>query len=244
MECIFKNENNRNQFISYSILTCINEYDMPDFEPHDDKHRYYDLPQRINHEYQDLPTSSLLFPSVMSCIKTGSRAENTYSQHSDDDFMYVIGPIKAKEKLEDLPPTIDPNLYVSWEPTEHDGFYYIKDRYNNYMYPQMLQMKLVAILNIDSTNKGISRFSPRKTFLNMELATPKTNVNVPAVKADNEDKVIAIALEAWPSDVWSNFATNTKLIWCKDLLSKFKGKNKVKDNQYPARHDVSTSECL
>jgi len=123
MENIFKNKNNRDQFLSYNIITEYEHEVKPEPKQlQSEQQEYQNLPQAVHHEYQDLPTSSLLFPSVMSCIKTGSRAENTHHRGSDFDFMYVIGPIKAKERLEDFPSTIDPNQFVYLERTEHDGF--------------------------------------------------------------------------------------------------------------------------
>jgi len=224
MENIFKNKNNRDQFLSYNIITEYEHEVKPEPKQlQSEQQEYQNLPQAVHHEYQDLPTSSLLFPSVMSCIKTGSRAENTHHRGSDFDFMYVIGPIKAKERLEDFPSTIDPNQFVYLERTEHDGFYYIKDRYNNYLYPQMLQMKLAPVLNIGNQN-----IYPHENEHEKGIATAKNQVNRPAITVGEEDQVIAIELEAWPLDIWSSFASNARLIWCEDLLPKLKGTIKTK----------------
>ena len=157
--------------------------------------------------------SNLIFPIVTRAIKTGSRVERVYLNHSDVDFMYEIGPYKV---------TPDPILKFCHKLScvkIHAGYYHIYDNKNKPLYPKALQVKVAPM--IKGGKEGTVPVVQPWTFNQYEKSDVK-EISVNPTKAalpnrfDDDDEVIAFALSKWPKDVIDSFS-NDKLLWCKDV---------------------------
>ena len=145
------------------------------FESEDSKMEQKNLKDVILFD-EEFPPSSLHFPCIMRIIRSGSYAERTNAYNSDIDNIYEVGPGLVSDDE-----TSNNDFYL--EKTDHDGFYRVKDRNGNYIYPRLLQIQAGSLLH------------GQKNIIN-DVETKAS------VEKDGEDQVLALRLHTWPVDVY------------------------------------------
>uniref|UniRef100_A0A7M5UER4 Mab-21-like HhH/H2TH-like domain-containing protein n=1 Tax=Clytia hemisphaerica TaxID=252671 RepID=A0A7M5UER4_9CNID len=183
----------------------------------------------IQHFDDQFPPSHLHFPIVIKAYVSGSVSENLNTYGSDSDYIYEIGPAVVRKKLNtyfgyfqkilwktlnDEPGSIVDSRAKAfyYTKTKYDGFYQIEDNNGGFIYPVFLQRALYHILEINESDSksneiyfNFDKVGKGKASLR-EQAAKKLSVNTtgvpsPSIPSATKDKVIALRLKQWPTEI-------------------------------------------
>ena len=98
----------------------------------------------------DEKVSKHLFPLIIQVLKSGSRVEQIYMDHSDIDYIYEIGPLligQGKEELKQECEIKENDATFYLDITKNPGFYTVSDKERGYLYPMALQSSFVPVFH-------------------------------------------------------------------------------------------------
>ena len=136
--------------------------------------------------------ADVLFPTLIQRYLTGSRAEFLYTDKSDYDYLYEIGPGVVRDHREKR--NDDPLGQFYWKPTENPGFYTIEDRNGKFLYSQIVQQKLAPLF--------LTGQEPHNRHQYDFEDTSKIRA---AISYSNKDFVIGLRLAEWPKELLERF---------------------------------------
>ena len=103
--------------------------------------RALDNPETVPFTVEGYAPFHILFPTLMRKYLTGSRAEFLYTNNSDYDYLYEIGPGLVRD-FRQKHHQDNPTGEFYWRSTENPGFYTIEDANGRFLYSNIVQQNL------------------------------------------------------------------------------------------------------